>query len=484
MGISSPGVGSGLDVGALVTKLMALEQKPLASLQQRANRTQSEISAFGKVSSQLDTLRTAVSALAKASDFSARTATVANAGVATVTAGASATSGQFALEVSNLASAHRLATSAYTDSTSTVGTGTITIDVGTWTGTSFAAKAGSTPITVTIDGTNNTLAGVRDAINAASGGAVRASVVTDSSGARLVLSSTATGASGGLRVATADDDGEDADALGLSALAYAGDTTDQAPGAKQVQAAQDAVVKIDGLTVRSATNTVSGAVDGITINLLAANPGAPTTVSVAQDTQSVTDKVNQFVTAYNDSVKLFAGYLKIDANGSADGVLQSDAGARSLSASIRQLATRQLGAGTLTSLSQAGIALQRDGTLKVDAAKLAKALEGGTAAVSALFASDGGGVAANKGIATGFKEALDKALNVGGTLKLRTESLNDRLRANQRQQDSEQARLDRTELRLLKQYSTLDAQLSKMQTVSASLTQGLAALSANMNRDK
>lgn len=479
MGISSPGVGSGLDVGALVSKLMSLEQKPLTTLQARATQVQNEISAFGKISSQLDTLRSVASDLAKPASWGTRTATLSDPKLATATATNAAAAGQYSIEVANLASAHRLASSPYTASTDVVGQGTLTIDVGTWTGTSFAAKSGSTPISVTIDATNDTLAGVRDAINAKANGAVRASIVTDTGGSRLVITSTATGAGGALRIAAADADLDDTDSAGLSALAYAGDTSALAPGAKQVQAAQDALLKVDGLTIRSATNTVTGAIEGVTLNLAGANPGSPATLGVAVDTQAATDLVNRFVTAYNDSVKLFTGYLKIDPVGNADGALQSDAGARSLGASLRTLATRQLPSGTLTSLSQAGIALQRDGTLAVNATKLAKALEGGTTDLATLFTATGGGVAEARGIAVGFKSALDTALNAGGTLKTRTTNLSDRLKANQRQQDTQQARLEMMQVRLLKQYSALDGQLASMQSISSSLTQGLAALTAN-----
>ncbi|MBK8323349.1 MAG: flagellar filament capping protein FliD [Betaproteobacteria bacterium] len=479
MGISSPGVGSGLDVGALVTKLMSLEQKPLTTLQARATQVQNEISAFGKISSQLDALRTVASDLAKPASWGARAATLSDPKLATVTATNAAPAGQYSLEVTNLAAAHRLASSPYSASTDAVGPGTLTIDVGTWTGTSFAAKAGSTPIVVTVDGTNDTLGGVRDAINAQANGAVRASIVTDSSGSRLVISSTATGAGSALRISAADDDLDDTDSAGLSALAYAGDTSALAPGAKQVQAAQDALIKVDGLTIRSATNKVEGAIEGITLNLTGSNPGTTATLGVAVDTQSATDLVNKFVTAYNDSVKLFTGYLKIDPVGNADGLLQSDAGARSLGASLRTLATRQLPSGALASLSQAGIALQRDGTLSVNATKLAKALEGGTADLATLFTATGGGVAEARGIAVGFKAALDTALNAGGTLKTRTANLSDRLRANQLQQDTQESRLEMMQARLLKQYSALDGQLASMQSISSSLTQSLAALTAN-----
>lgn len=483
MGISSPGVGSGLDVGTLVSKLMSLEQKPLASLQTRATQVQGEISAFGKISSQLDSLRAVAMDLARAASWGARTASISDAKVATVSATSTAAAGQYSVEVDHLAAAHRLATSPYAGgSTSPVGTGVLTIDVGTWTGMNFDPRPGATAITVTVDANNNTLAGVRDAINAKAGGAVRASIVTDTTGSRLVIASTATGTASALRISADDDDTFDTDSSGLSALAYAGDTTALAPGARQVLAGQDALVKVDGLLIASATNTITGAVDGLTLNLTASNLGNPATVSVAVDQAAAGALVNRFVTAYNESVKLFAGYLKIDPNGNADGLLQADASARSMAASLRNLATRQLSTGTLASLSQAGIALQRDGTLSVNAAKLDKALESGTADLASLFSQGGGGIAGNKGIAVGFREALDSALAVNGTIKARTTGLGEQLRANQRQQETQQSRLDQVEKRLLRQYNALDAQLAQMQTISSSLTQSLAVLTANQQK--
>lgn len=479
--LSSPGIGSGLDVAGIVSKLVAVEQRPLQLLQTRATTAQSKISALGQLKAQLDTLRTAASNLASATSWSAKAATLSDPKIGTVTATASAPTATYSLEVTHLALPHRIASGPVASGASVVGTGTLTIAVGTWAGAVHTPASGTTPVTITVDATNNTLEGVRDAINAAGGG-VTANIVTDTSGARLVLSSGTTGSSGAISVTAVDADGTHTDSSGLSALAYGGDTTPTAPGLKQVQAAQDAQLYLDGLKVVSSTNTVTGAIDGVTLTLASTNAGSPATLKLAPDAAGASSLVNKFVAAYNATVNMLGMLTKTDPKGVANGILQGDQAARGIGNALRSLATRVLPTGELTSLSQAGISLNKDGTLSVNDAKLQAAGASGTAALAALFGAAGETDAPDtQGIAVRLKAALDAALGTEGSIAARTQGLESTLKSNQREQAAMSARITALQARLTKQYGALDTIISNMNTASSSLTQGLAQI-ANISK--
>jgi flagellar hook-associated protein 2 len=479
MALSSPGIGSGLDVKGLVAQLMTIEQRPLELLKTRATTVQAKISAFGQVKSYLDALRTAASDLANAASWNTKAATLSDSSVASVSATAASPTGSYSLEVTHLALPHRLASDPYADSATVVGTGSLTIEVGKWTGASFAPASGTTPVVITVDATNNSLAGIRDAVNTANAG-VRASIVTDNTGARLVFTSTATGTAQAMRITAADDDGNNTDPAGLSALAYAGDTTPAAPGAKQVQAGQDARLLLDGLAIVNSTNTVSGAIEGVTLTLAGTNAGKPATLTLAPDAGGARKLAEKFIGAYNSSVVLLANMTKADPTGAANGVLQSDQAARSLASALRSLATRMLPSGTLTSLSQTGISLKTDGTLAIDDTRFNAATASGTTAIAALF-STVNATESNQGIAVRFKAALDTALGTEGTVNARTVGLQATLKANQRDQQSLTTRLTAVEARLKKQYTSLDMLLGNLSTVSSTLTQSLAQLQSLQN---
>ncbi len=474
--LSSPGVGSGLDVNSLVTKLIDAEKRPLQLLQMRASTANGKISAYGKVKAQLDALRTAAADIATAANWSAKSASLANATVAAVSATSASPVGEYNVEVTRLALPHRLVSSPVADSAAVMGTGTLTFATGQWNGAIFEPSATATPLTITVDASNNSLAGIRDAVNAAST-AVRASIITDQSGARLVFTSTATGSASALQVSAVDDDGTPTDGTGLSRLAYNGDTTATAPGLKQAQAAQDSRMLLDGIELLSPTNTVTGAIEGVTFTLKGTNAGEPTTLKVSHNTGNARAMAEKFVAAYNTSISMLADLTKADPAGTASGALQGDAAARSLANSLRSLVTRVMPSGTLTTLAQAGIALGKDGKLAIDSTRFDATVAGGTEDLQALFATASTD-ASSQGIAARFKSALDSILGSDGTISARTTGLENTLKANKRDQDVQTARLAAMELRLKKQYASLDTLISNMSTMSSTLTQNLSQIAA------
>ncbi|MEO5733323.1 MAG: flagellar filament capping protein FliD, partial [Rubrivivax sp.] len=317
--LTSLGVGSGLDLNGLVTQLVALERRPLSLMQAKANRLQSQVSSFGKVSGYFGALQTAANKLNDSTLWSRTSATVSDPAVVAAAVGSNATAGSYALTVQALARGQTLASgTALASSGDTVGSGTLTLELGKWNATqsSFAPKDGSTAVTLTI-GAGDTLQTLRDKINSAGAG-VSASLITDASGVRLALRSTTTGEENGFRIGVADDDGQVADGTGLSRFAY-----DPAAGSGSLQLSQsanDARATINGVEIVSATNQVSGVVDGLTLNLNRES-ATEVAITVTADKTAISDAIKGFASAYNDLARYLADQTKYDSATKVAGLL-------------------------------------------------------------------------------------------------------------------------------------------------------------------
>jgi flagellar hook-associated protein 2 len=393
--ISAPGIGSGLDVNGIVSQLMAAERQPLNTLNKQGQAHTQKLSAFGQLRSALASFQTALQGLGS-SKFQALSATSSDTKVFTANASASgkATPASYQIEVQQLAQQHKLASNGYTSTDDVVGSGTLTLQFGSYDGAenTFTANADKASKSISIDPANNTLAGVRDAINAANAG-VTATIVNDggAAGNRLVLTSTDSGAANSLKISVTDDDGNGIDAGGLSALAY--DPTAVAGSGKnlgQKAAALDALLEIDGIAVKQSTNTVKNAIDGITLNLAQTNVGAIQTLSISRDTKAVTSAVEAFVKAYNSAGSTLKNLTAFNGPGAQNGVLLGDSTARGIQTQMRNLLNTSVDSGgALTTLSQIGVCFGSDGTLALDAAKLNTAIDTNFDGIAALFAKAG-----------------------------------------------------------------------------------------------
>lgn len=387
MAISSPGVGSNLDVNGIVTKLMAVESQPLTQLTKKEAAYQAKLSAYGNLKSALSSFQGALSALNSSSKFTGLSASVADSTVMSASASSVATSGSHTVEVTQLSQAQAMRTNfTAANVTDVVGTGTLTFYFGTDNAGVFTPNPEKGAQTVTIGPENNTLSGVRDAINSANIG-VSASIVNDGTTNRLVLSSV-NGAANSLKIAVADGDGNNTDMSGLSQLAY-----DPAGVKNMVEtlAAKNSTVIVDGITISSATNQVNTAIQGVTLNLVKTNVGSPTKVTVARDTSSVTTAVDSFVKSYNDLAKTIKDLTSYDAKTKVAGTLLGDSVVRSVQSQIRGVlntAIRDLN-GESTTLSSIGVSFQKDGTLKLDSSKLTAAVNSDATRVAGLFAAVG-----------------------------------------------------------------------------------------------
>jgi flagellar hook-associated protein 2 len=390
--LSSPGIGSGLDVNGIVDKLMAVERAPLDQLAARETTVQSKISAYGALKSSLASLQSAVRALASPAPFRSMSAISGDSTVATVTAGDGAAAGRYSLEVSQLAQSQKLVSGGYAAISDAVGSGTLTFTFGTFAAGSFTPNASTGARTVTIAPGQSSLAGIRDAVNAASIG-VSATIVNDGSatGQRLVFTANASGADQSLKITVADDDGNATDASGLSALAFdPAALAGSGKNLKQTLAAQDALFTLDGLAMRASSNTVTSAIAGLTLTLAKTNVGSPTSMTVSSSVGAAGAAVGAFVKAYNDLDGMIDNLTKYDATNKKASILTGDSTVRLVQSQLRALVGGfTVGSGSITTLSQAGITTQADGTLALDSTKFNAAFAADPDALAQLFAATG-----------------------------------------------------------------------------------------------
>jgi flagellar hook-associated protein 2 len=396
MAITSTGLGSGLDVNGVVTQLMALERRPLESLQTKENGFQSKLTAYASLKGAFSLFQSTMAGLGSSSKFQSTKATVADASIFSVTASSRAVAGTHSVEVKDLALSHKLASDTFTNTTDTVGTGTLTIQFGTYnSGTNeFEANGDKAAQTVTIDASNSSLSGVRDTINAAKIG-VTATILNDGTGNRLVLSSNDTGEANSLKITVSgDSSGTDTDGSGLSALAY--DPTATAGSGKnltETQAAQNALLKVDGLdNISKSSNVISDVIEGVTLTLLTESASnTPTTLSVSRDTGAIKKAAEDFVKAYNDLHKTVKEFTAYNATTRQGAVLQGESAAVSALAKIRNtIGTALQGAdGAYSTLTDIGISFQRNGALALDSSKLQQAIDENINDIASLFAKSG-----------------------------------------------------------------------------------------------
>ncbi len=397
MTIASPGIGANLDVNSIVTQLMQIESQPLTKLAQKEASYQAELTAYGSLSASISTFQTQMSALSTASRFSAVTATPSDATVLTASAANNATSGTYSIEVTGLAKQQKLVADGKASLSTPLAAvdSTLTFDFGTISGTLNPAtnhydpgatfvSAGAGTKTVSITAANSSLSGIRDAINAAGIG-VTATIVNDGSATvpyRLVLTSDTPGAASSMKVSVSGDAAIDTllanDPQGVQHLS-------------ENVTAQNATLKVDGLTVSKATNTVTDVVPGVTLNLLKTTAlNTPITLTTSRDTSAVQSAAQNFVDAFNSLNTSLTKLTYYNATTKQAGALQGDITARNIAANIRlTLSTALAGAGGYTNLSQLGISMQKDGTLALDSDKLQTAISNNSVDIASVFAQTG-----------------------------------------------------------------------------------------------
>lgn len=460
--ISSPGIGSGLDIQSIVSQLVALEKAPLTQLKTQATSLQTKLSTMGTIKSQVSALGDAAAKLSKASGWDPVKATSSNPSAIGVTVKAGAPATSITMEVQNLAKAQSTASAAVTAGTA-MGTGSMTIELGQWSGSSFTAGSG-TPVTIDIDAGQDSLSSIASKINDSDAG-VSATVLRDASGERLLVRSKATGEENAFRITVADDDGDDTDAAGLSRLAF---SVGNANGMSRSQNAENAQATINGVPITSASNTLSGTLTGMSIQL-SQETTAPVTIDVTNDTEAIRSNVKAFVDAYNTLNSTLTSALRYDEATKTAGPLQGDATTVGLQNALRGM-MRSVSASTPYSrLSDVGIELKSGGKLEINATKMDAALDN-LDDLKALFTST-----SSDPTATGFgwkiKNFAEGLIDADGTVSNKTDALKASIKRNSLDQDRVNDKAARTEKRLLAQYNAMDAAVGSLNGLSAFVSQ-------------
>lgn len=451
--ITSSGIGSGLDVAGIVQQLVAAEGQPVeARIARQEARVQAELSAFGGLKSALADFRDKLDVMKSLDSFLTRKAVSGNEESYTATVGTSAQPASYSIEVVQLAQAQKLVSGAFASSDEVIGTGTLGIEVGT---ESFSVE---------ITEENQTLAGIRDAINSAlDNKGVAATIVNADAGSYLILSADDTGVDHAITVVPEGGDG------GLAALSY--DPGSGSGGLSESVAAQDALVRIDGLDVGSSGNAIAGAIDGVTIDLAEAVPGETTRLGIENDEAAVRQTITGFVESYNKLIETFDKLTSYDSATKTAAPLLGDAAARGIRDRIR----RELSAAVegldapFATLAEAGIELQLDGKLEIRDDKLSTVLGSDFSRFGQLFA-------ATDGYATRLHSVVDDYLGSDGILETRTDGLNSRIEGFNDQRDALADRLVALESRLMRQFTALDTLIGRLSSTSNFLTQQLASL--------
>jgi len=453
--ITALGTGSGLDLEGLLTKLMGVEQQPLVALQKKQTSYESTISSLGSLSSVLSSLQTAAAAMVPdtgttaANKYASYKASSADTSIATASASSSAATGTYSLTDIKLATAQQIQKTGVTVPT---GAGTLSIQVGTDAAVDVSIEAGSS-LSDVVSAINESGAGVSASIVSS----VDNGVTTD----HLFVTSNTTGAANTISI---KGSGTDWDNSGFN---YSGAATND--WSQTADTGTDASLSINGIKTTSASNTLTTAVSGLTINLVKAGS---TTVTVTKDsTSSLTSVLNAFVTAYNSANTKMGSLGTYNATTKVAGALQGDATLRTAKSQLTNLMFDTVAGGSsdIQRLTDIGISLAKDGSLSLDTTKLNEAITSDYSSVANLVAKVG----------KAYDTTLDNIVGTSGSLVTATQSYTNMVSVLKDRETELSDRLDKIEARYRKQFTALDNLISQLNSTSSYLTQQLKSTSSS-----
>jgi flagellar hook-associated protein 2 len=456
-GLTATGIGSGIDVSSLVSQLVSAERAPQENrLDLREAKAQARLSAFGSLKSSLETFQSNLSKLSDTETYQKRIGIGGDDEVFTTTIDTTAAAGKYSVQVEQLATRHKIASDAYTDGDTSVGTGQLTFTVN---GESFS---------VSIEEGGDSLTAIRDAINSAEDNVgVSASIVTDQDGAHLVFTSDESGSANAITVQATVGVGDTGD---LTALNF--DPLD-IPGSSLTQkvSADDSIIIVDGFTQTSSDLEVSDMIEGVTFSLVDARPGESFDFEVQVDDAAIKKTVQNFVASYNSLMTTLNSLTAYDAETEVAGVLQGDFTARSIASRLRQ----EIGGivdgldPAFDSLAEIGITTGDNSQLKLDSDKFSEVLSSNFDAIAGIFGGD-------NGFATRLSDSVSGYVESGGILDSRTEGLETQLARIADQRESLDRRMELVEARYAAQFNAMDSLISQLTTTGDFLTQQLSNL--------
>lgn len=445
--LSSLGLGTGLDVNAIITALVnAQEAGPQAQITNQTNQDNNKIAGLTALQTALSGVQSALNELTSSTTYSTFNATLSTTALGTVSTLPDAAPGTYNLNVTQLATAQKSASAAQ-PALATVGTGTLNITV-----------AGKT-MNVAV-GATDTLSAIATSINNSSDNpGVTATIVAGVNGNQLVLTSKSTGTANAFSVSA-----DSTSSSGVTALASSLNTP--------TTAATDAKLTIDGISIDSPTNSVSGALTGVTLNLATTGTSQ---LTVAQSTTPISTAVNDFVSAYNTYANTVSQLQSYNSTTKVAGVLLGDATLSAVQSQIASVLGSKVSASSIGSLASLGITRNGDGTLALNATTLANTLSSNPSSVQQLFTG-------TNGIATRLSTLVSGFNSSSGALQSRIGNLNKDLTGLSSQQTALNARMAVYQQQLVKQYTSLSSLMSSLNNTSSYLTQAMNALTGTSNK--
>lgn len=461
--ITASGIGSGLDINSIVSQLVSAERAPTENrLNSKESLIQARLSAFGSLKSALTNFQSSLSTLKNADNYTKRSATISDSTVFSATTSASAAPGSYSVKVEQLATSHKIASQAYADSDTSVGSGEMTFTIN---GESFS---------VSIADDANSLADIRDAVNTASDNSgVTASIINDQDGAHLVFSATKTGIENAVNIAVSNGASGD-----LSQLAYDTNLGVQLSSMTEKAEALDSIVNIDGFTQTSANTKIEGMIEGVSLDLNKALPGESLSLKVQIDTKSIQTAVEGFVSNYNSLMTTINDLTAYNAESNTAGLLQGDSATRSIANQLRKEMGSIVGGldTELDSLAELGITTGDKNKLVIDSSKFADVISSDFDKLSGIFSSE-------SGYAVRLDSLIGDLTASGGILSTRTDGLNSEVKRISQQREALEARIVGIEARYQAQFSALDSLLGQLNSTGEFLTQQLANLPGSVYKD-
>lgn len=434
-GLSIPGVGSGFPVQQFVDATVDAERVPKENaIKRKQSQVDVQISAYASIKKELDAFQKSLKGLTDKEAFQQRTVALSNKGFLTSKADKNAVAGSYDLSVVQLAKADKVGSgylAAGTDIKDDLGAGSLTL------------KMGDESFDVAIDAENSSLADIAKAINQSDDNTgVKATVVTDDNGSRLVLFGDKTGAENT-----------------VSASAGAGNFSGIFDTLTNIQPATDAIIKVDGATVTRSSNEIKDAIAGVTLNInkVSTTDDPITTLTISNDKESVTENLKSFVESYNKIVETTKKLSSYDAENKKAGPLNGDSLLRTINTQLRDAMGEQVegASSSLKSLSDLGITTKKDGTLEIDNKILDGHIANNFDGIGRLF--DG-----NNGLASKLDTLLEGFTGRGGTITTKKESLDLQAGKFAKQRLDLDERMGKFELRVMKQFNAMDAMIANM----------------------
>lgn len=467
--VSALGVGSNLQLGDLLDDLTKAEQGRLSPLTTQQSSYKAKLTAWSVVQSSVQKVQGAAEALSKAQNIATTKVTSTNtAFAATIDANASASN--YSVEVTQLAQAQSLVSDKFTSKDVAQGG---TRPEGTTRTLTFTQPGKKEPLTVTLNDDQTSLTAIRDAVNKQQGSVSASIIQADDKSYYLSFTARDTGEENAMTV-TVENDSELASKLNYSPSGTA------STGMKETVTAKDAILRINDIEIKRSSNTITGAPEGVTLNLTQTNVGKPEQLTVTKDTTPMKDAIQAFVDAYNSLQTTISSQTKYTAadKGSAtqsgsNGDLLGDGTLRSIQTQLRSMLSAPQD-GDIGNLASLGITQDITGKLTVDSSKLDKALNDKPASVTTFFVGDG----KETGFGVKTNKLLTSFLATDGAIKSATNGIDKSLKNIDESIKSTNISINNTIERYKKQFTQLDSLVNKLNNTGNYLTQQFAAMSS------